>query len=163
MLIKDNPLLDHSSDLRHILQYISLLQELPEPSSLKRFIDALRVTEDDAETVNAKVRELIEILKENPEYGAGLAAFILRLTDNYQRITLYADTGIISDDSFSHSINRLIGHRFLPLLPKEDSVVELAHYLFDGATDEKWLSLITSEHWDELVELVKVDGRQCQK
>lgn len=157
MLIKDNPLLDHSSDLRHILQYISLLQELPEPSSLKRFIDALRVTEDDAEAVNAKVRELIEILKENPEYGAGLAAFILRLTDNYQRITLYADTGIISDDSFSHSINRLIGHRFLPLLPKEDSVVELAHYLFDGATDEKWLSLITSEYWDELVELVKVD------
>ena len=150
-------MLDHSSDLRHILQYISLLQELPEPASLKRFIDALRVTGDDEEAVNAKIRELIDILKENPEYGAGLAAFILRLTDSYQRITLYADTGIISDDSFSHSINRLIGHRFLPLLPKEDSVVELAHYLFDGATDEKWLSLITPEHWDELVELIKVD------
>ncbi|STZ55939.1 Site-specific recombinase [Moraxella lacunata] len=155
-------MLDHSSDLRHILQYISLLQELPEPSSLKRFIDALRVTGDDEEAVNAKIRELIDILKENPEYGAGLAAFILRLTDNYQRITLYADTGIISDDSFSHSINRLIGHRFLPLLPKEDSVVELAHYLFDGATDEKWLSLITPEHWDELVELIKVDEQNLE-
>ncbi|OPH34143.1 site-specific recombinase [Moraxella equi] len=155
-------MLDHSSDLRHILQYISLLQELPEPSSLKRFIDALRVTGDDEEAVNAKIRELIDILKDNPEYGAGLAAFILRLTDNYQRITLYADTGIISDDSFSHSINRLIGHRFLPLLPKEDSVVELAHYLFDGATDEKWLSLITPEHWDELVELIKVDEQNLE-
>ncbi|UYZ69449.1 site-specific recombinase [Moraxella bovis] len=155
-------MLDHSSDLRHILQYISLLQELPEPASLKRFIDALRVTGDDEEAVNAKIRELIDILKENPEYGAGLAAFILRLTDNYQRITLYADTGIISDDSFSHSINRLIGHRFLPLLPKEDSVVELAHYLFDGATDEKWLSLITPEYWDELVELIKVDEQNLE-
>ena len=131
-------MLDHSSDLRHILQYISLLQELPEPASLKRFIDALRVTGDDEEAVNAKIRELIDILKENPEYGAGLAAFILRLTDSYQRITLYADTGIISDDSFSHSINRLIGHRFLPLLPKEDSVVELIK------VDESSLELVAS-------------------
>ena len=57
-------MLDHSSDLRHILQYISLLQELPEPASLKRFIDALRVTGDDEEAGNAKIRELIEILKE---------------------------------------------------------------------------------------------------
>ncbi len=155
-------MLEHSSDLRHILQYIYLLQELPEPSSLKRLIDALRVRGDDKEQVNAKIRELIDILKENPEYGSGLAVFILRLTDTYQRITLYADTGIISDDSFSHSINRLIGHRFLPLLPQEDSVVELAHYLFDGASDEKWLSLIAPELWDELVELVKVDENNLE-
>lgn len=155
-------LLAHHTDLEHILQHITALRSLPEPASLKRLIDALRVRGDDEEAVNAKISELINTLKEHPEYGAGLAVFILRLTDTYQRITLYADTGIISDDSFLPSINRLIGHRFLPLLPQEDSVVELAHYLFDGSTDEKWLSLIYPEHWDELVELIKVDENNLE-
>ena len=150
-------MLAHNSDLKHILQYITALSDLPEPASLKRLIDALRVHQDDEVAVNAKISELIGILKENPAYRAGLATFILRLLDKYKQITLYTDTGIVSDDSFSHSINRLIGHRFLPLLPEEDSVVELANYLFDKNTDEQWLGHITDKHWDELVDLIKVD------
>lgn len=150
-------MLAHNSDLKHILQYINALSDLPEPASLKRLIDALRVNQDDEAAVNAKIKELIDILKENPKYGAGLAAFVLRLLDKYKQITLYTDTGIVSDDSFSHSINRLIGHRFLPLLPEEDSVVELANYLFDKSIDEQWLQHIQEDYWDELVDLVKVD------
>lgn len=144
------------NDLEHILAHINALRSLPEPASLKRLIDFLRVNNGDEKLANKKITNLIEILKQNPEYSTGLAVFILKLTDSYQRITLYTNTGIVSDDSFSHSINRLIGHRFLPLLPEEDSVVELANYLFDSATDEEWLSLISAKNWDDLVELLKV-------
>lgn len=151
-------MLVHNTDLKYLLQHISALSDLPEPSSLKRLIDALRVVQDDSEMVNAKIGELIDILQENPDYGAGLASFILRLLDKYKQITLYTDTGIVSDDNFSRSIKRLIGHRFLPLLPEEDSVVELANYLFDKKTDEQWLQHISTKNWDNLVRLIKVDS-----
>lgn len=151
-------MLVHNTDLKYLLQHISALSDLPEPSSLKRLIDALRVVQDDSEMVNAKISELIDILQENPDYGAGLASFILRLLDKYKQITLYTDTGIVSDDNFSRSIKRLIGHRFLPLLPEEDSVVELANYLFDKKTDEQWLQHISTKNWDNLVRLIKVDS-----
>ena len=149
-----------TDNLEHILQHIMMLRELPEPQSLKRLIDALRVTiKDDASKseANAKIDKLLELLREHPEYGAGLAAFLLNLINNYRQITLYTDTGILSDQSFFQSMNRLVGHRFLPLLPEEDSTVELAHYLFDKKEDERWLASIGTDRWDDLVSLIKVD------
>lgn len=147
------------SNLEQILQRIVVLQELPEPEALKRLIDALRVTDEDEdnEIVDAKFDELIALLREHPEYGSGLAAFILRLINKYRQITLYTDTGIASDQSFSSSVSRLISHRFLPLLPEEDSVVELANYLFDRNNDWKWVESISDERWDALVPLIRPD------
>ena len=149
------------SDLKRILQQITALSELPEPSVLKRLIDTLRVTERDAkkssDEANEKIKELIALLQAHPEYGAGLAAFILKLLNQYQQISLFTDTGILSDQGFFNSLNRLIGHRFLPLLPQEDSIVELVDYLFDGRHDERWLASIDSELWDKLVNLIQVD------
>lgn len=147
------------SDLHNILLRIQVLQELPEPEALKRLIDALRVDGEDVEAVNAKIDEIIDLLRANPELGSGLAAFTLRLINKYRQMTLYTDTGIASDRSFSGSISRLIGHRFLPLLPEEDSVVELANYLFDKKTDYRWISAITVDRWDTLVHLTRVDKK----
>lgn len=150
-----------NTDLKHLLQYICALSDLPEPVSLKRLIDALRTDGDDEISINNKISELIIILKENPEYGAGFAGFILKLLDRYRQIALYTDMGIISDDGFAHSIKKLIGHRFLPLLPESDSVVELADYVFDKPDDELWLSAISGENWDELVNLIKPAENDC--
>lgn len=144
-------------DLEHILKYLTALNELPEPHALKRLIDTLRIKEDDEELVNAKIEELLQILRTNPKYGVGLAAFVLRLTNQYRQITLYTDTGIVSDHTFFESLNRLMGHKILPLLPEEDSVVELASYLFDESEDEEWLSLVCHDKFLELMSLVKVD------
>lgn len=149
------------ADLQRILQYITALHELPEPAALKRLIDALR-QDDSVESAHARINELIAILKDKPEYGVGLAAFILRLTNQYRQITLYTDTGIESDNTFFGSMNKLISHRLLPLLPEEDSVVELAAYLFDGRSDEEWLELISQDKLIELVELIKVDERHLE-
>ncbi|UNU74258.1 site-specific recombinase [Moraxella nasovis] len=144
------------ADLDHILKHIAALSDLPEAQSLKRLIDYLRTPKDDQEASNAKILELIEILQANPEYGEGLVAFILRLINQYSQIPLYVDTGIALDHGFFQSFNRLIAHRFLPLLPQEDSVVELAAYLFDQDNDLQWLSTIAEEHWEALVDLLKV-------
>ena len=148
-----------TSDLELILQRIVMLQELPEPEALKRLIDALRVVDEDEQNADARIDELIELLQANPEYGSGLAAFILRLIIQYRQIPLYTDTGIASDQSFLSSVSRLISHRFLPLLPDEDSVVELANYLFDKRSDWRWVESISEDGWNELLPLIRPDEK----
>ena len=145
------------SEIKHILQQITALSDVPDPTVLKRLIDELRVSDKEPALANKKVQELIEILRQHPEYGDGLSSFVLTLIIQYRQIALYTDTGIMSDQGFFNSLRRLIGHRFLPLLPQEDSVVELAGYLFDKRSDERWLSNIDNEKWDELVDLLKVN------
>ncbi|WP_131669203.1 site-specific recombinase [Psychrobacter pygoscelis] len=149
------------SELKRILQQITALSEVPEPSVLKRLIDELRVHEKDEEksskAANEKIQSLIDLLQEHPEYGAGLAAFTLKLLNQYQQVSLFTDTGILSDQGFVSSLNRLVGHRFLPLLPQEDDVVELIDYLFDDRHDERWLASIDDTLWDTLVDLIQMD------
>ena len=144
------------SEIKHILQQITALSDVPDPAVLKRLIDELRVSDKEPTLANQNIQNLIEILRQHPEYGDGLSSFVLKLIIEYRQIALYTDTGIMSDQGFFYSLRRLIGHRFLPLLPQEDSVVELVGYLFDKRSDERWLAHIEKEKWDELVGLLKV-------
>ncbi|MES1964539.1 site-specific recombinase [Psychrobacter sp. AH5] len=144
------------SEIKRILQQITALSDVPEPSVLKRLVDELRVTDKEPALANQNMQTLIDLLRKHPEYGDGLASFVLKLIIQYRQIALYTDTGIMSDHGFFSSLRRLIGHRFLPLLPQEDSVVELVGYLFDKKTDERWLANIEKDKWDELVGLLKV-------
>lgn len=141
-----------NNDLSHIVQHIAALCDLPEPATLKRLIDAIYV-KDNPDATAQNIDKLTQILEENPEWGAGLATFVLRLTNQYRQITLYTDTGIASDENFWHNFKRLIGHRFLPLLPEEDSVVELVAFLFDQSEDD-WLEQIDDERLFKLVTLI---------
>ncbi|MGM8870662.1 site-specific recombinase [Psychrobacter sp. 2Y5] len=144
------------SEIKRILQQITALSDVPEPSVLKRLIDELRVTDKEPALANQKIQALIDILQKHPEYGDGLASFVIKLIIEYRQIALYTDTGIMSDQGFFSSLRRLIGHRFLPLLPQEDSVVELVGYLFDKNTDERWLAHIDKDKWVELVALLQI-------
>ena len=144
-------------ELKRILQQITALSDVPDPAVLKRLIDELRVSDKEPALANENIQDLIDILRQHPEYGDGLASFVLKLIIQYRQIALYTDTGIMSDQGFFNSLRRLVGHRFLPLLPQEDSVVELVGYLFDKRSDERWLANIDKEKWDELVELIRVE------
>ena len=123
------------SEIKHILQQITALSDVPDPAVLKRLIDELRVSDKEPTLANQNIQNLIEVLRQHPEYGDGLSSFVLKLIIEYRQIALYTDTGIMSDQGFFYSLRRLIGHRFLPLLPQEDSVVELVGYLFDKRSD----------------------------
>ena len=144
------------SEIKRILQQITALSDVPDASVLKRLIDELRVTEKNPALANRKIQSLIEVMQLHPEYGDGLASFVLKLIIQYRQIALYTDTGIMSDEGFFSSLRRLVGHRFLPLLPQDDSVVELVGYLFDQRQDEHWLASIDKDKWEILVELLKV-------
>lgn len=144
------------SELKRILQQITALSDVPDAAVLKRLIDELRASEKEPELANQKIQSLIDLLRQHPEYADGLSSFVLRLIIEYRQIALYTDTGIMSDQGFFISLRRLVGHRFLPLLPQEDSVVELVGYLFSKRSDERWLANIEKEKWDELVALLKV-------
>lgn len=143
-------------EIKHILQQITALSDVPDPSVLKRLIKELRVSDKEPELANEKIQALIDTLHQHPEYGDGLASFVLKLIVQYRQIALYTDTGIMSDEGFFSSLRRLVGHRFLPLLPQDDSVVELVGYLFDKKQDEYWLGSIEKDKWESLVELLKV-------
>lgn len=143
-------------EIKRILQQITALSDVPDPAVLKRLIDELRVTEKEPALANKKIQDLIDILHQHPEYGDGLASFVLKLIIQYRQIALYTDTGIMSDQGFFNSLRRLIGHRFLPILPQDDSVVELVGYLFEKRSDERWLANIEKEKWDKLVESLKI-------
>ena len=147
------------SELKRILQQITALSDVPDAAVLRRLIDELRASEKEPELANQNIQSLIDILRQHPEYGDGLSSFVLRLIIQYRQIALYTDTGIMSDQGFFISLRRLIGHRFLPLLPQEDSVVELVGYLFSKRSDERWLANIEKEKWDELVALLKVEEK----
>ncbi|MGE6572764.1 site-specific recombinase [Psychrobacter namhaensis] len=147
------------SELKLILQQITALSDVPDAAVLKRLIDELRVSDKEPALANEKIQSLIDILYQHPEYGDGLSSFVLRLIIQYRQIALYTDTGIMSDQGFFNSLRRLVGHRFLPLLPQEDSVVELVGYLFSKRSDERWLANIEKEKWDELVALIKVEAK----
>lgn len=146
-----------TQNLEHTLQYLTALSELPEPSALKRLIDDLRPSSNDADVANAKLDELIALLKANETYRTGLATFILQLIQQYRQISLYTDTGIASDDTFFASINKLAIHRLLPLLPEEGSIVELVAYLFDKHDDDEWLENIDNDKLTELIALTSAD------
>lgn len=143
------------AQLPQILARIGMLSELPDPESLKQLIDVLRGK--NPEENNANIQILITHLQDKPKLATDLATFVLRLSAKYKQTTLYTDTGIVSDEGFLQSIQRLIGHRFLPLLPENDSVVELAAMLFDQGQDEEWILSIDKTHWDTLMSLLKVD------
>lgn len=145
------------SEIKHILQQITALSDVPDPAVLKRLIDELRVSDKEPALANQNIQELIEVIRQHPEYGDGLSSFVLKLIIEYRQIALYTDTGIMSDQGFFNSLRRLVGHRFLPLLPQEDSVVELVGYLFDKRSDERWLAHIDKDKWDDLVGLLKVN------
>ena len=145
------------SEIKHILQQITALSDVPDPAVLKRLIDELRVSDKEPALANQKMQDLIDILRQHPEYADGLSSFVLKLIIEYRQIALYTDTGIMSDQGFFNSLRRLIGHRFLPLLPQEDSVIELVGYLFDRRSDERWLANIDKDKWDEMVGLLKVN------
>ncbi|MBO1530170.1 site-specific recombinase [Psychrobacter sp. F1192] len=144
------------SDIKRILQQITALADVPDPAVLKRLIYELRATEKQPALANQKIQALIDIIRQHPEYGDGLASFVLKLIIQYRQIALYTDTGIMSDEGFFSSLRRLVGHRFLPLLPQDDSVVELVGYLFDKPQDERWLANVEKDKWDTLVNLLKV-------
>lgn len=146
-----------TQNLEHTLQYLTALSELPEPSALKRLIDDLRPNSNDADVANAKLDELIALLKANETYRTGLATFILQLIQQYRQISLYTDTGIASDDTFFASMNKLAIHRLLPLLPEEGSIVELVAYLFDKHDDDEWLENIDNDKLTELIALTSAD------
>lgn len=142
--------------LQRILTQISEQAHQPEPETLKRLIDVLRVDEDVPDEADARIGQLIDALRENRAYAEALAAFILRLIIERRQIPLYTDAGIVSDQSFANSVTTLVGHKFLPLLPNDELVVELVNQLFDDKNDWRWLSSISQENWDALIDLLGV-------
>ncbi len=143
-------------ELQQVLTKITALQQVPEPYVLKQLIALLRDTQHDLKSqraANDKIRTLIDLLKANPEYADGLTTFVLTLLNTHYRMSLFTDTGI-SDYGLVSNFFRLVGHRFIPLLPDDDNIIEMVDYLLDNRHDQQWLAKIDIKLLQELVGLL---------
>lgn len=146
----------NDNDLNSILNKVTALQDIPEPYVLKKLLSLLRVNhnvKNAKQLVNSNFEQFIETLKAKPEYAKGLTTFILNLLNKNHKMSLFTDTGILSY-GFMHNLMRLMGHRFIPLLPDNDNMIEIIDYLFDDRDDIQWLEEIDTSLWQQLVSLL---------
>lgn len=113
--------------------------------------------EPDPNPANQKIQELIDIFKKHPKLANDLAVFCLGLLSQYRQLRMYSETGIAVEHEFWYGIKKLLGHKFIPLLPDKESVTELVAYLFDKRYDGMWLTSIDQEYFDKLTDLINID------
>ena len=90
---------------KHILQQITALSDVPDPAVLKRLIDELRVSDKEPTLANQNIQELIDILRQHPEYADGLSSFVLKLIIEYRQIALYTDIWCLGDNLMTNYLN----------------------------------------------------------
>ncbi len=131
----------------------------PDLRLLEQLIYQLQLAGVDEYNANQSMAAFIYYLRDHPVLTQGFTLFLLNLIDQSRQVSLYTDAGILSDNSFFGEFYSLIGHRFLPRLPEEDSLFELIIRVFSGKKDRLWLDNIANRWWYELVLLFDVPPR----
>lgn len=139
-----------------ILVQMTIGAKKPDLRLLEQLIYCLQMDGVDEHNANQSMASFIYYLRDHPVLMQGFTLFLLNLIDQNRQVSLYTDAGILSDNSFFAEFHSLIGHRFLPRLPEEDSLFELIMRVFSGKKDRIWLENIANRWWYELVLLFDV-------
>ncbi len=103
------------------------------PELLRQLVASMRPRRaDDAQAAINSVQALaFFLLEQSPAWRAGLRRTLLRVLSNRQQVQFYADTGILSNESFFFSaLSRRIGDRILPPAPNPHSLRDLFGSVF---------------------------------
>ena len=126
-----------------------------DPQLLVQLVARLRPkNHEDHQEISQKLDAFIRELNAYPQAPEILQRFILRLLNQYKQIKLYADSGILSSDGFSHQLFQRAGAHFLPLLENNSELNFLVAQVFFKRTDEQWLERISDQHWKTLLNLL---------
>lgn len=142
--------------IAEILVQMTVNAKKPDLRLLEQLIYQLQRDGVDEVNANQNMATFIYYLRDHPVLMQGFTLFLLNLIDQHQQVSLYTDAGILSDNSFIGEFYSLIGHRFLPRLPEEDSLFELIIRVFSSKKDRLWLDNIANRWWYELVLLFEV-------
>lgn len=100
--------------------------------------------------IEQKFHAFIQALLITPNAVNTLQSFILKLINRYKQTSLFADTGILSQDGFWNQLNQRIGAHILPLIPDGKKLQELVRKVFYNRSDKYWLDYFDATDWQRL-------------
>lgn len=151
---------DPVQSLSRILEDIRAHPDAASGQRLAALVAALRPGRfESAESGAERVRQLLRLLEDRPEFAEGLARHLAaQLASRSQRI-LYADSGGVLDSAglVSGVWQRLLG-RLLPPAVDEAFLRDLIVEVFDHPRDHVWLRTVPLEDWETLLRQLGVEG-----
>lgn len=146
----------HFSDLFSTMQ-----QQLEQPRAvldenlLIELVNRIRPSDSrNIEEAQYNFQQLIEALLRTPYACQTLHNFIFRLMGRYKQSTLYADTGILSQDGFWSQLFQRIGAHLLPLIHDDTQLQSLVQRIFHQHQDRYWLDHIEDADWIYFFQLI---------
>jgi site-specific recombinase len=145
--------------------FLALLEELraSPPSTggdwLARLVDVIRPRRREArEAAGPRLRVLAQVIASRTDLAAALSAHLAgQLTSRMHRI-LYADSGMLTDQSFRAGLARRVLGRLLPPATDTDYLRSLIAEVFDHPDDHRWLAAVPRTDWDALLDALDVRG-----
>ncbi|WP_050467693.1 site-specific recombinase [Herbaspirillum chlorophenolicum] len=129
-------------------------------SGISELVACLRpVRKSDPASALGQVLTLTRLLHDNPHYAAALRSYLLHLLSVRRQVSLYTDTGILSNDGFFHELRRRFAYRVLPPALDERNLQDCLDIVFPDARDHLWLQAVPFEAWDALWQTIATAGQ----
>ena len=100
--------------------------------------------------IKQKLSEFILFLSQNPEHGARLQEYIIKIITRYKQTTLYSDSGILSLDGFWNQLGRRMMTHLLPPIVDETHLQDLIARVFNQPSDRYWIERIDLQEWQHI-------------
>ncbi|GGP23588.1 site-specific recombinase [Silvimonas iriomotensis] len=121
------------------------------PVLLRELVATMRPRRvDDTQAAINGVRSLAYLLEQSPEIRAGVRRCLLAVLSRSEQVQFFADTGILSNESFFSALSRRIGDRLLPPAPNAGSLRDLFGSVFYHHNDYLWLESVPQDIWFSL-------------
>ncbi|WP_283150952.1 site-specific recombinase [Silvimonas soli] len=121
------------------------------PELLRQLVAAMRPRRvDDTQAAINSVRSLAYLLEQSPQARAAVRRCLLSVLSRSEQVQFFADTGILSNESFFAAVSRRIGDRILPPAPIPGSLRDLFGSVFFRHNDYIWLEAIPQDIWFSL-------------
>ncbi len=128
------------------------------PALLRELVETMRPRRvDDAQAAINGVRSLAFLLEQSPEARAALRRCLLVVLSRSEQVQFFADTGILSNESFFSAVSRRIGDRLLPPAPNPGSLRDLFGSVFYHHNDYIWLESVPQDIWFSLGKALHIE------
>jgi site-specific recombinase len=126
---------------------------------LARLVDVIRPRRRESrEVAGTRLRTVVQVIESRPDLAAALSSHVVaQLTSRMHRI-LYADSGMLTDQSFRAGLARRVLGRLLPPATDTDYLRSLIAEVFDHPDDHRWLVAVPRPDWDALLDALDVTG-----
>ncbi|GGP27840.1 site-specific recombinase [Silvimonas amylolytica] len=128
------------------------------PVLLRELVEAMRPRRvDDTQAAINGVRSLAYLLEQSPDIRAGVRRCLLAVLSRSEQVQFFADTGILSNESFFSAVSRRIGDRLLPPAPNPGSLRDLFGGVFYHHNDYVWLESVPQDIWFSLGKALHIE------